>query len=183
MNGVNKDKITIEDLLRHQSGYQSGLSPKKDEAYIDYINRLVKYPLTYVPKENTVYSDINFILLAEIVRKLSHKKLSEFAFENIYSPLEMNHTFFKVPDELKNLCVKTIESNDDCEPHDPTAFQFKTESLGHAGLFSTVEDIAKFSQMYLNQGELNGVRILKNETVKKMITLQTGQIQGLDLTC
>lgn len=178
-----KGEVTLEDLLRHRSGLISGLSPLSGETFEDYIQRVSRLSLSYKPRTQMVYSDLNAILLGVIVQKISGRTLSEFADENIFSKLKMSHTGYEVDERDKHLCAPTL-SNRVCVPHDPTAFHFFPKNLGHAGIFSTAEDLSRFVRMYLNEGTLDGVTILKRETVRKMTTLPKGETRGLgfDLT-
>jgi serine-type D-Ala-D-Ala carboxypeptidase len=92
----------------------------------------------------------------------------EFAKIRIFKPLKMNETGYRV--QNTSLCAPTLPSGL-CLPHDPKALAMYPNALGHAGVFSTAEDVARFAQMYLNLGTLDGIRVLKEKTVLKMISL------------
>lgn len=175
---AGKDDLTIEDLMRHRSGFPPGTNSIKGEAYADFISRVASTKLQYKPRTDVEYSDLNFILLGELVQRVSGMSLHEFTHTYIYAPLKMDHTGYFVSEENKSFCAPTM-SNRVCVPHDPTAFNYYPNNLGHAGLFSTVEDVGRFARMYLNNGILDGVRILKEETVLKMTTLPKDQLRGL----
>jgi CubicO group peptidase (beta-lactamase class C family) len=177
-NTQDKSDLTIEDLMKHRSGFPPGTNSIKGEAFHTFISRVAATKLQYKPRTDVVYSDLNFILLGEIVQKVSGMTLNEFTHTYIYSPLKMDHTGYYVSEENKSFCAPTLV-NRICVPHDPTAFNYYPNNLGHAGLFSTGEDMGRFARMYLNMGLLDGVRILKEETVKKMTTLPKDELRGL----
>jgi CubicO group peptidase (beta-lactamase class C family) len=173
-----KNDLTIEDLMRHRSGFKPGTNSIKGESYPDFISRVASSKLQYKPRTDVVYSDLNFILLGDIVQKVSGVSLHEFTQNYIFGPLKMQKTGYFVSEADQELCAPTLV-NRKCVPHDPTAFNYYPHNLGHAGLFSTGEDVGRFARMYLNNGELDGVRILKEETVRKMITLPEKTLRGL----
>lgn len=177
-HSADKEDLTIEDLMRHRSGFQPGTNSIKGETYHAFISRVAGTKLQYKPRTDVVYSDLNFILLGDIVQRVSGMSLHEFTHAHIYSPLGMDHTGYFVSEENKSFCAPTLAGRV-CVPHDPTAFNYYPNNLGHAGLFSTGEDMGKFARMYLNNGVLDGVRILKTETVLKMTTLPKDQLRGL----
>ena len=108
------------------------------------------------------YSDINFILLGKIVEKVAGKPVNEFAKEEIYSKLGMTETGYLPSAELQDRAA-TTEKNEGRwlkgEVHDPRAAKMGGVA-GHAGLFSTAEDMAVYAQMMLQQGEYGGVRVM-----------------------
>lgn len=177
-SGGDKDLVTIEDLLRHEAGLLPGIDVKTGENFDEYLQRISKAALSYRPRTKAVYSDLSFIFLGAIVEKVSGESLGEFSGRMIFDPLKMKETFFKVPTSLRSSCAPTLVGRA-CVPHDPKAFALYPEELGHAGVFSTIQDISRFARMILNKGELEGVRILSQETVEKMQTLKTGHTRGL----
>ena len=121
------------------------------------------------------YSDINYFLLGEIVARTSGKPLQLFCAEEIYGPLGMADTGY-LPDKAKLPRIAPTEMTDGVMlrgvVHDPTA-RYMGGVAGHAGLFITAHDLARYARMLLNGGELDGVGILKPETVKMMTGVQT----------
>jgi beta-glucosidase-like glycosyl hydrolase/CubicO group peptidase (beta-lactamase class C family) len=126
---------------------------------------------TLTPAGHYIYSDNDFIFLGKIVEAVSGLPLNEYASLNFYEPLEMTTTGFKprerlplgniVPtEEEKHFRQQLIRG----DVHDEGAAMFGGIA-GHAGLFSNAYDLAKLYQMLLNGGELNGVRLLKKETI------------------
>lgn len=178
-SGSQKENVTIEQVMRHQSGLSAWLAPIANESLEDYTKRFLSAPLTYNPGTKFVYSDLGFILLAQIVQKISSQTIEVFATQNIFKPLEMNSTFYHVPSELNALCAPTLETRARCLPHDPIAYHFSPRPIGNAGVFTTAENLSHLVQMYLNQGIYKNKQFLKKETVKKMVTLPAGQIRGL----
>jgi len=132
-------------------------------------HRIVTSKLT--PSGHYIYSDNDFIFLGKIVEAVSGVTLNEYARINFYEPLQMTTTGFKprerfplgniVPtEEEKHFRQQLIRG----DVHDEGAAMFGGVA-GHAGLFSNAYDLAKLYQMLLNGGELNGIRLLKKETI------------------
>jgi uncharacterized protein YbbC (DUF1343 family)/CubicO group peptidase (beta-lactamase class C family) len=166
-----KDAITIYDLLTHQSG----LLP--DNAVKDYedgrataIKKICELSLQAPTGTRFIYSDVNFITLGEILQRVSGKSVHEFSHENIFRPLAMNETGYLPREELKKRSAPT-EQRDGAwiqgDVHDPRAWLLGGVA-GHAGLFSTAEDLAVYAQMMLGGGENSGVRVLAPQTVATM---------------
>ncbi|MEO8495907.1 MAG: serine hydrolase domain-containing protein, partial [Planctomycetota bacterium] len=166
-----KEQVTIEDLLRHQSG----LTP--DNALSDYedgpakaIENLYALSLRAEPKTKFMYSDVGFIVLAELVRNKTGQDIHEFSQENLFRPLGMSETGYLPRQELRDRAAATEQRDGRWmrgEVHDPRAYLLGGVA-GHAGLFSTARDLAVFAQMLLNGGEYDGKRILAVETLKTM---------------
>ena len=170
--GANGKKgITITQLLTHHGG----LIP--DNALADYDDgpaesfRRINGLSTYVdPGSKFVYTDVGFIVLGEIVRKLSGKDLNQFTRDNIFGPLNMRDTCFLPNDELKRRAAPTEQRDGKWiqgEVHDPRAYRLQGIA-GHAGLFSTAEDLAIYAQMMLQSGRYGGVQIISPRTVSVM---------------
>jgi CubicO group peptidase (beta-lactamase class C family) len=168
-----KDRITVENLLLHTGGLIAD-NPEADyrdgrEKALERIHGLT--PLA-APGERFVYSDVSFIVLGELVEKLSGKSLDEFAAATIFTPLGMNETIFRPGEKLKERTAPTVKRADHWligEVHDPRAAALGGVA-GHAGLFSTADDLAIFARMILGGGSYNGKRVLKAETVQLMTT-------------
>src|SRR5262245_59839186 len=166
-----KDQITIFDLLTHQSG----LLP--DNALKDYengreeaIKKICELKLQAPTGARFIYSDVNFILLGEIIRRVTGKSVHEFSQEHVFRRLGMGDTGYVPRDALKARAAPTEQRDGQWirgEVHDPRAYLLDGIS-GHAGLFTTAEDLAVYAQMMLGGGEYNGVRILSPRTVATM---------------
>ena len=171
-----KEKITIRQLLTHTSGLRPDISLKPDwNGYEEAIRLSCVEKLATKPGEKIVYSDTGPILLGEIVRRISGKPLDQFLQAEIYSPLGMKDTGFNPPKaKLARVAPTEVESGVSVRGvvHDPRARRMGGVA-GHAGLFVTASDLARYARMLLNLGELDGVRIFKPETVKLMTSVQT----------
>jgi uncharacterized protein YbbC (DUF1343 family)/CubicO group peptidase (beta-lactamase class C family) len=165
--------ITIRHLLTHTSGLRPGI-PKEPvwSGYDKGIKLAVETEPDGPPDRFFRYSDINFILLGEIVRRVSGVGLNEFAAKNVFAPLKMDATRFLPPEDWKPRIAPTEKDQDDVMlrgvVHDPTSRKMGGVT-GHAGLFTTAGDLAKYARMILN----NGAGVLKPETVKLMTTPHT----------
>ena len=160
--------ITVRHLLTHTSGLKAGIP--KEPAWTGYeagIARAVALEPDGPPDRFFRYSDINFILLGEIVRRVSGVKLDEFAAKHVFGPLQMDSTRFLPPAEWTPRIAPTEKDENGVMlrgvVHDPTARKMGGVT-GHAGLFTTAGDLSKYARMILNHG--GGV--LKPETVKLM---------------
>jgi CubicO group peptidase (beta-lactamase class C family) len=179
-NGDPAEDIRIWHLLTHTSG----LPPVADadvleknfghavslSAIVEHISHLKK---NFPPGKDFEYSDLGFILLAHIVEIVSDQTLAEFSHEYIFGPLGMENTLFTPSEEMRHHCVPTevIDGNPLIGVvHDPRA-RLLGGVAGHAGLFSTAEDLAVFAQMMLNRGEFRGVRILSPLAVERMTSV------------
>src|SRR5262249_14188611 len=120
------------------------------------------------------YSDVGFIVLGELLEKLSGMPLEQFAQKHIFSPLGMDYTGLRIstrPEGLTRIApTQTREGRWMIgEVHDPRAYSLGGVA-GHAGLFSTADDLALYARMLLHGGELNGRRILTESSVRQMTT-------------
>ena len=136
------------------------------------IERLVKIPLAAQPGDKWMYS-IAVDVQGKLIEALSGKPLDEFFAERVFKPLAMADTAFFVPaDKLDRLSVNYGMKDGRLSPVDGSkTSQFATRPAllsGGGGLVSTADDYLRFAQMMLNRGELDGVRILKSETVDLM---------------
>jgi uncharacterized protein YbbC (DUF1343 family)/CubicO group peptidase (beta-lactamase class C family) len=174
-----KSEITLRQLFTHFSGLQPDvpLTPPW-KGYETGIQLACTFKVGGPPAARWVYSDINFILLGELVHRLSGKMLSDYARENIFLPIGMKESLFQPPTSLVPRIAPTERWPVKTGPplrgvvHDPTARNMGGVA-GHAGLFSTADDLARFCQMMLNGGELDGVRLFGPLTVAKFIEPQT----------
>jgi uncharacterized protein YbbC (DUF1343 family)/CubicO group peptidase (beta-lactamase class C family) len=175
--GGGKDAITIRQLMTHTSGLKPGLSAQPTwSGYDAGIARACAETVAQPPGTAFKYSDINFIVLGEVVRRVGGLPLDEFAAKEVFRPLKMKDTGFG---PLKRMAASRIAPTEliDGAPlrgvvHDPTSRRMGGVA-GHAGLFSTSADLARYAQMLLNLGELDGVRVLKPETVRLMSSVQS----------
>lgn len=172
----DKEGVTIRQLLTHFSGLRPDLD--LDEPWSGYdtaIERACAEHLVALPGTRFIYSDINFLMLAELVRVVSGKALDEFSRERIFKPLGMTRTSFKPPAEWIPEIAPTQWRDGEMlrgRVHDPTASRMGGVA-GHAGLFSTIDDTAAFAQMLLNGGIYAGRRILSPLTIRQMTSNQS----------
>lgn len=169
-----RDRITIRELLTHTSGLPPGLETNEWHGYAVAIKKACSIKLESPPGTAFRYSDINFILLGEIVRRVAKMPLQDFVQREVYAPLKMTDTGFLPPESKLPRVAPTEVING--KPlrgivDDPTARRMGGVA-GNAGLFSTASDLVRYARMMLNLGELDGVRIFKPETVKLMTTPQ-----------
>src|SRR6266550_7116475 len=188
MKGGGRDAITIEQLLTHTAGFAPDFDLRERwTGYDEAIKRLYREPLRSQPGTRFVYSDINYIALGEVVHRVSGQMLDEFARRNIFVPLAMRDTGFNPAATLTSRIAPTEkrrgqmnylgDSGENAGPqgeqwlrgqvHDPTSFRMSGVA-GHAGLFSTADDLAIFCQMILRGGTFNGRRILSPMGVATM---------------
>jgi uncharacterized protein YbbC (DUF1343 family)/CubicO group peptidase (beta-lactamase class C family) len=171
--------ITIRNLMTHFSGLRPDLDLEPPwSGYETGIQRALIDKPAGPPGVRFVYSDINFILMGEIVHRLSGKSLSEFAREYVFDPLGMHETSFLPSSDLKPRIAPTELDKRTGQPlrgvvHDDTS-RYMGGVAGHAGLFTTADDLAKFAQMMLNQGlAADGTRIFSPLTIEKFTTPQS----------
>ena len=197
-------EITIRQLLTHTSGLGYGvidgderfkmiykkagivdLFTTESVSIGDNIRKLAKLPLHHIPGEKYVYSE-GLDVLGYFVEVISGMPFDQFLQKRIFDPLNMNDTYFYLPDSKASRLVKIQTKTGDAwtsftdnfyDPDYPIKGT-KTFFSGGAGLSSTAMDYATFLQMYLNYGELNGRRLLSRKTVEAMMMNQVGELLG-----
>ena len=167
-----KGDVTVRQLMTHYSGLRADLELKpywrgQDEAFA----RANAEKLVNPPGSTFLYSDVNFIVLGELVQRVSGMPLNQYAQNYVFGPLGMTMTMFNPPETWKPRIAPTAQ-NGGAGPlrgivHDPTA-RAMGGVAGHAGVFSTADDLAKFAQALLN----GGAPILSPLIVEKMTTPQ-----------
>ena len=173
-----KEDITVRELLTHYSGLRPDLDLKPEwSGYETALPMIVEETPVAVPGTRFIYSDINFETLGEIVRRVSGQPLEVFCAQNIFQPLGMKDTFFSPPPAVHDRIAPTQYQLGETgkmlwgEVHDLTAYNMGGVA-GHAGLFSTADDLAIFAQLLLNGGTYAGARVLSPLSVEKMTTPQ-----------
>ncbi|MFN0304103.1 MAG: exo-beta-N-acetylmuramidase NamZ domain-containing protein [Burkholderiales bacterium] len=170
-----KSVITVRDVLAHHSGLRAGFPPQNPVADASAARAFISADrLIFPPRQSMLYSDINFIVLGELVRRVSGIALDAYCAQYIFGPLGMRDTTFGVPADRRSRVAPTEHRTGHMlrgDVHDQTAARMGGVT-GHAGLFSTADDLAILAQMVLNGGERNGVRILDAATVAAMTTRQ-----------
>jgi len=174
--GDGKELVTVRQLMTHTSGLRPDISLRPDwSGYEAGVRLACAEKLVNTPGEKLVYSDTGPILLGEIVRRVGGLPLDEFLQRELYKPLAMEDTGFNPPPEkLPRVAPTEVEWGTPVRGvvHDPRARRMGG-GAGHAGLFLTASDLARYARMLLNGGELDGVRIFKPESVKLMTSVQT----------
>ncbi len=197
-------EITIRHLLTHTSGLGYGVidgdarfrAIYKKAGIVDLfttepvkigdnIRKLAKLPLHNVPGEKFVYSE-GLDVLGYFIEVISGMPFDVYLKTHIFDPLSMNDTYFYLPDEKASRMVKIQSKTGDnwtsftdnfYDPDYPIKGA-KAFFSGGAGLSSTAKDYATFLQMYLNNGELNGKRLLSRKTVESIMMNQVGTLLG-----
>jgi len=178
-----KSKITVRHLLTHMSGLRPGLDLTDPwEGYETAIDLVVDEVPVAQPDERFIYSDINPILLGDIVSRISGIALDQFARVYLFEPLGMRDTMFNPPAALRSRIapaerrksIARLRGRPDAMMlgglvHDRTARRMGGVA-GHAGLFSTADDLAIFCRMLLGGGAYDKTRVLSPLTVAKMIS-------------
>jgi CubicO group peptidase (beta-lactamase class C family) len=167
-----KESVTIEQCLIHVSGLIAD-NPLSDYADGKGLGKIAALKLETPPRTKFRYSDVGFIVLGHVVERISGTPLDEFAHKQIFEPLGMNQTSFRraagiVPAMTRVAPTEFVDKKWlTGAVHDPRS-RAMGGVAGHAGLFSTVDDLAIFCRMILKDGELNGKRVLNAESVKLM---------------
>ena len=176
-----KGRMTVRHLLTHTSGLRPGFDlaipfDGRDAA----IRLLAEEVPDAAPGERVIYSDLNFVLLGEIVSRAANEPFDRFVQREVFLPLGMKETTFTPPPTLVPRIAPTEACDANAGPcpngpgsvlrgivHDPTARRMGGVS-GNAGLFSTADDLARFCRMLLDDGALNGRRVLSPLSVRLM---------------
>ncbi|MCU0877686.1 MAG: DUF1343 domain-containing protein [Pirellulaceae bacterium] len=180
-----KEAITIFDLLTHQSGL---LPDNKLSDYDDgpekSLERICALDLQAPTGTKFIYSDVNYILLAELVRRASGQDVHQFSQEHLFGPLGMRETGYLPAEALRARAAPTEEREGrwmQGEVHDPRAYKLGGIA-GHAGLFSTAADLALYAQMMIDRGRAGERSIIAPQTVATMTraySLPGGARRGL----
>jgi uncharacterized protein YbbC (DUF1343 family)/CubicO group peptidase (beta-lactamase class C family) len=166
-----KQEITVRELLTHYSGLPEDLDLSQPwEGWETAVHMAYEEKLVSPPGSRFLYSDINFIVLGALVERVSQMSLDAYCLKNIFAPLRMSHTRFLPPQTwLPKIAPTQYDERDQMlrgVVHDPTARRMGGVA-GHAGVFSTADDLAIFVQALLN-----GSSILSPLMVEKMTTPQ-----------
>jgi CubicO group peptidase (beta-lactamase class C family) len=189
-----RQEITIRQLLNHTSGitYGSGLvAPFYKDAGMtvgltptqgtigEMIRKLAGLPLISQPGEEFQYG-MSIDVLGYLVERVSGMTFDKFMEERIFKPLGMKDTCFILPKDKLTRLARLYRLNREGvlvkDPVDPVYLCSQTYFSGGAGLVSTAEDYLKFARMILNNGQLNGVRLLSRKTVELMTTNSIGDL-------
>jgi uncharacterized protein YbbC (DUF1343 family) len=183
--------FTVEQLLMHTSGLPA-VTPLSDYALVDRsalmrrLGQSLEGKLKTAPGEKFLYSDVGFIVLEEIVRRTSGRDLAAFTREEIWEPLGMVDTGYQPAAPLRGRAAPTEQREGiwmQGDVHDPRAFALGGVA-GHAGVFSTADDLSRYARAMLAKGVLDGKRVLAERTFDTFVarheTTSGGRALGWD---
>jgi CubicO group peptidase (beta-lactamase class C family)/outer membrane protein assembly factor BamB len=182
-----KETLRIRHVLTHTNGL-TGYGPPKvhpeKRTLAEQAELMAKSPVAFEPGTKWQYG-WGLQVVGRIVEIVSGKPFDTFISERIFTPLGMKSATFNMNDEQAARLAVLYKLNDKKDGLIPGTNTIASDKAGagqvpmpSGGLFATVEDVRRFYQMLLNGGELEGVRILKPETVKKMTSVQTGDLKA-----
>jgi uncharacterized protein YbbC (DUF1343 family) len=182
---AGKEKLSVHDLLTHQSGLIA------DNPISDYADgpdaafeRIWKLAPLHPVGEKFIYSDVNFIVLGRLVERITGESLDAFTTRVTFAPLGMTETGYRPAAALRGRCAPTEERDGGWmrgDVHDPRCWKLGGVA-GHAGLFGTATDLARYATMMLADGSLDGARVLAAPTVATMTRgwrIPGGGVRGL----
>jgi len=189
-----KRPITVRDLLTHTSGLsysglglsnsrmeraydRAGVESPKLKTIAEQVGRLAKVPLAHQPGERWTYG-LNHDVLGRVIEVVSGQGLDKYLQEHILTPLVMRDTAFFVPHARRDRVATIYRSEGGALTALPKNYGSETFFSGGGGLCSTARDYTRFAQMLLNGGVLDGIRILKPETIAMMTTNQIGKLSA-----
>lgn len=179
--------IRILDLLTHNSGLPAYATPKQivkmhpdvelpnRDTVVEFISHL---PRLSKPRTECRYSCLNFVILSEIVERATGVSFDSYVEDNILAPLGMTNSCFTPDSEYAECCAPTTPDSSGRMlrgvVHDPLSREALGGVSGNAGLFSTLDDIMKFSAMMLNGGKWGGVELLSPRSVEVLLNEPRG---------
>ena len=175
--GPGKERVTVRHLLTHSSGLRGWRELYKETENAADARRLVlATPLDTAPGVRMVYSDLGAILAGMIIERVTDERLDVYLRRHVFDPLGMADTRYNPPADWRDRIAPTEMDpwrgrHLRGEVHDENAFRLGGVSA-HAGLFGTAADLARFAQMLLNGGELDGTRIVGRRTLRDFTRVQ-----------
>jgi serine-type D-Ala-D-Ala carboxypeptidase len=175
--GGKETGVTVRQLLTHTGGVRAGAADFSGDATPAEVRRyLVTRPLTLRPGRDVLYSDIGFVVLWSAAERAAGQPLERFLQQRVWGPLGMRDTRFS-PATGCARCAPTLRLSTG-EPYRGGSYDEVGRGMdgraGNAGLFSTAADLARFAAMMANGGELDGVRVLRPETIRTFLAPQPG---------
>ncbi|GLQ93528.1 hypothetical protein GCM10007901_24790 [Dyella acidisoli] len=172
-SAYGKRAITVRQLLTHTSGLRPDLSARPSApGRQGVLHAIAEERPRSAPGVRVIYSDLNFVVLGELVQRITHQSLDAYCRAHIFMPLGMQNTTF-LPDAA--LAARSAPTTADLigmrrgRVHDPTASWMGGVS-GNAGLFSDADDLAHFAQMVLNDGRVDQQHILQPASITALAT-------------
>ena len=169
LEGTGREDITILNLLTHTSGLND-IELTSGDSIATIIHKAAIQRSGRLPGGRFLYADINFILLGDLVQRVTGKTLDRYCREHVYEPLGMRATMFQPPFEQNVNIAPTIGPRNELLSglvQDGNA-QKLGGIAGHAGLFSSAVDLSRFATMILNNGALGGTRIFNQNVLAQM---------------
>ena len=177
-----KDQVTLRQLLTHTSGLPAdvqlwNLASTRE----DRMQRDLEVPLIHPPDTRYLYSDLGLIAIGHLLELQTGTRLDQVVRDMVTGPLGLSQTMYLPNGDLKSRIAATEDESDPPrgmvwgEVDDPNAWALGGVA-GHAGIFSTAQDLARFAQMYLQGGSIDGVRLLSDDTVAEMTRNQIGKL-------
>ncbi len=182
--GTAIGSIPLHLLLTHTAGFQAD-NPIEDYAggKGDLLAAIAREPLAAPPGARFVYSDVGYVVLQMILERRSHRRLDRIVEDGLFTPLRFRDTRFGVrPADVKRTAPTERARGRWLRGrvHDPRARSKALAGVGgHAGIFGTAEEVARFCELILNRGRFRGRTILSEETVRAMTTNQCGGNVGV----
>jgi uncharacterized protein YbbC (DUF1343 family)/CubicO group peptidase (beta-lactamase class C family) len=179
-----REGITIRHLLTHQSGLPPGIFLSEGDfwGYEEGVRRAATVGLLEKPGTRFRYSDVNFILLGEIVRRVSGERLEVFAAKQFFVPLGMSETGYRPgPESLARIAPTAVIAEYGLlrgQVHDPTARRMEGIA-GHAGLFGTMRDVAIYTRFFLSGKRPDGQTLLHPDTITQATANQLPAALGV----
>ncbi len=171
-----KGSIRIRQLLTHTSGLRAGLDLRQPWKGTSAALKLLAAEKPQAPPDGEVlYSDLNFMALGELVRRVSGQSLADYCREHIFKPLDMPDTGYLPAAALRSRIAPTGFLHGQLrrgEVHDPMAWRMGGVA-GHAGVFSTADDLGRFAQVILDGGKFAGKSLLSAESLALIELPQT----------
>jgi len=175
--GRGREKVTVRQLLTHTGGLPAAMPVRDFGSDGDRLFRVVSsVDLVQEPGEAVLYSDVGFVLLGLAAANAAGQPLPSFLRRRVWEPLGMAHTRFE-PGIDCAVCAPTLTLEDGRPFAGKTNDPFSRDLggiTGNAGLFSTAHDLGRFAAMLANGGELGGVRIVKEATLRQFRQPQPG---------
>lgn len=191
-NSDNKKEITVGDVLLHQAGFPASRPYVKTMHTKEEIVQAIKNEdMIYELGADYTYSDLGLILLGEIIENITGKDLNTYLRDTFYNPMNMNHTYFNPHDVNDEYLSHVVPTENDTVynrgvvkgfVHDEKAY-FMGGIAGHAGLFSTTTDMARYATMILNNGHYGDKQYISAETINYFTSKQSdisGRGYGFD---
>jgi serine-type D-Ala-D-Ala carboxypeptidase len=173
--GQFKDRVTWRHVLSHTAGLPGG-AVLRGETPDERLRRVLRTRIPVPPGRVMVYTDVGFLAAWAAAENAAGEPLTEYLERKLWRPLGMHATRFS-PGQECTACAPTLRLDDGTpyrgRPHDLIARRLGGVA-GNAGLFSTAHDVGRFVAMVANGGELDGVRVLRPESVREMLTQQPG---------